>query len=376
MSIKTYALCFVWFYSVLSSKNFTYLINTQLGLAMKITKAPFVLSGISVAILLASCGGGGSSSTDTTTATTASTTSVVSGTVPGTLIEAFCADGTYYHVNSTDDGTSQHPFSISLPNNVDCRLVMTTNEDDPATRVITSIQINSGLVTSGLINMSEDFELGYVPLSLTRTGVDADGDGVADAPLALPLTLPDGVVVRDVSYDSLDKDGDDIPDVYNDEDDDGEINSEDSDYVRVGDTDGDGIDDIYDLDDDNDGLNDEADSDDDNDGTPDSEDSDHDDDNETSSTTVYTPVSEYTLTTGRLLASQCAQCHGTNGSSTNSWDSIAGESASELIEEMKEIQAGEEDLIMQAQAHGYSDAEIEALAAWLATQASSDNDDD
>jgi len=351
---------------------------------MKIIKAPFVLSGISMAILLASCGGGGSS-TDSALATTTSTTSVVSGTVPGTLIEAFCADGTYYHVNSTNDGTSQHPFSISLPNNVDCRLVMTTNEDDIANRVITAIQINSGLVTSGLINMSQNLELGYVPLSLTRVGVDSDGDGVADVPLALPLTLPDGVVVRDVTYDPLDKDGDDIPDLYNDDDNDGSFNSEDADDDNDGtddvdevdnhDSDGDGIDDIYDRDDDNDGLSDDRDDDDDNDGTPDSEDSDHDDDNETGSTTVYTPVSEYTLTTGRLLASQCAQCHGTNGHSTTSWDSIAGESARELIEEMKEIQAGDEDLIMQAQAHGYSDAEIEALAAWLATQPSSDNDD-
>lgn len=353
---------------------------------MTIKQAPFVLSGITMAILLASCGGGGSSDA-TTSLTTSSTTSVVSGTVPGTLIEAFCADGTYYHVNSTSDGTSEHPFSISLPNNVNCRLVMTTNEDNTANRVITAIQINSGSVTSGLINMSEDFNLGYVPLSLTRAGVDLDDDGVADSPLQVPLTLPDGVVLLDVSSDSLDKDGDDIPDLYNDDDNDGQFNSEDADDDNDGtndvdevdnhDSDGDGIDDMYDRDDDNDGTNDDVDSDDDGDGISDDDDDDHNDDYDSSVDTVYTPVTDYAVTAGRLLASQCAQCHGTNGSSTNSWDSISGESASELIEEMLEFTSGQEDEpIMEAQAHGYTDAEIQALASWLATQSSSDNDDD
>ena len=330
---------------------------------MKPKNIPFMLSGLSIAILLASCGGGGGSDATTSLTTSATTSSVVSGTVPGTLIEAFCADGTYYKVNSTDDGTTEHPFSLALPNNVDCRLVMTTHEDDLANRVITSIQINSGLVTSGLMNMSEDFDLGYIPLAMSRDGVDLDDDGVADSPLEVPLTLPDGVVLRDVSTDSLDDDGDDIPDAY------------DSDYNSTEDGDGDGIDDIYDRDDDNDGSNDDVDSDDDGDGIPDSEDSDHDDYYESGSTTVYTPVDDYTVTGGRLLASQCAQCHGTNGSSTNSWDSIAGESAAELVSEMLEIQRGEEDPIMQAQAHGYTADEIAALAAWLATQSSSDNDD-
>ncbi|BCN94189.1 hypothetical protein THMIRHAM_19740 [Thiomicrorhabdus immobilis] len=329
---------------------------------MKLYKAPFILSSLTMAVLLASCGGGGSDST--TTAATSTTTSVVSGTVPGTLIEAFCADGTYYHVNSTDNGTTKHPFTLSIPSNVDCRLVMTTNEDDIANRVITSIQINSGSVVSGLINMSEDFDLGYIDLALNRADIDdANNDGIKDTPLEVPLTLPDGVVLRDVSSDSLDDDGDDIPDAY------------DSDYSSTEDSDGDGIDDIYDRDDDNDGSNDDVDSDDDGDGIPDSEDPDHDDSYESGTTTVYTPVAEYTVTSGRLLASQCAQCHGTNGSSTNSWDSIAGESAAELVSEMLEIKAGEEDLIMQAQAHGYTDSEIQALASWLATQPSSDNDD-
>ncbi|MEA1988770.1 MAG: hypothetical protein U9N57_06145 [Pseudomonadota bacterium] len=132
---------------------------------------------------------------------------------------------------------------------------------------------------------------------------------------------------------------------------------------------------MYDRDDDNDGLNDDVDSDDDGDGISDDDDDDHYDDYDSGVDSVYTPVTDYSVTAGRLLASQCAQCHGTNGSSTNSWDSIAGESAAELVSEMLDIQAGEEDLIMQAQAHGYTLAEIEALASWLATQTSSENEE-
>ena len=322
---------------------------------MLVRKSIFILSGVTSAVLLASCGGGGSSSdTATDTTVSSSTTSTVSGTVPGTLIEAFCADGSYHHVNSTDNGTDEHPFSIDLPNNIDCHLVMTTHEDDVPTRVISPIQINSGLVTSGLINLSSDFALGYIDLPMSRDTVDVDDDGVIDTPFTLSLSLPDGVVLRSVNYDPLDVDGDGIPDAYDDDDDDGIFNSEDEDYHADEDGDGDGIDDLYDRDDDNDGVDDE----------------------DSSSITDYTPVTNYSVTTGRLLASQCAQCHGTNGSSTNSWDSIAGESASELVEEMLEIQDGEEDLIMQAQAHGYILSEIEALSAWLATQPESEEDDD
>lgn len=352
-----------------------------------VNKRPmFMLSGISLSILLASCGGGGSSTT-TDSQVEQSSMSTVSGTVPGTLIEAFCSDGTYYATNSTDDGSDQHPFSLQVPNNVDCRLVMTTNEDDDLNRVITAIQMSSAGVVSGLFNLSSDFSLGYVPLELDPSAIiDANGDHVVDSPLTLSLTLPDGVVIRDVSYDPLDDDGDDIPDAYEDDDGDGEFNREDDDDDNDGtpdseeddynDSDGDGIDDIYDHDDDNDGSNDDVDSDDDNDGIHDDDDDDHYDENETDSNSVYTPVNSYTVTYGRLIASQCAQCHGTNGHSVNQWDGLAGESAAEMIAEMQEIQAGEEDPIMQAQAHRYTDAEIEAIAAWFATQSSSDSDDD
>ena len=267
---------------------------------------------------------------------------------------------------------------------------MTTNEYDIANRVITPIRIESNGAVSSFVNTSVAFDLGYVPLELDPANiVDTNGDGVVDEPLVIsPEELPDGTNVVQLSQNTLDSDDDGIPDVYEDDDDDGEFNREDNDddgdsildvdEIDDNDRDDDGVDDRYDSDDDNDGVKDDDDEDDDNDDVRDSEDDDYDDDNDTSSNTStnYTPVSAYTVTNGRLLAAQCAMCHGTNGNSTNGWDSIAGESAREIIEEMDEFKSGgEDDPIMEAQAHGYSDAEIEALAAWLATQPSSEGED-
>lgn len=69
----------------------------------------------------------------------------------------------------------------------------------------------------------------------------------------------------------------------------------------------------------------------------------------------------YTANAGRLLGSQCAQCHGTNGVSSTEWDSIAGED--ELESEMFE----DDEPIMSAQAHGYTSEEIILIENWLIT---------
>ncbi|NPA50331.1 MAG: hypothetical protein GXO02_01725 [Epsilonproteobacteria bacterium] len=77
-------------------------------------------------------------------------------------------------------------------------------------------------------------------------------------------------------------------------------------------------------------------------------------------TTASTPPSpiEFTPNDGRLLASNCYGCHGTNGVSITDWDSIAGED--NLHEEMFES-----DGIMLAQAKGYSDEEIAKMEEFL-----------
>lgn len=71
---------------------------------------------------------------------------------------------------------------------------------------------------------------------------------------------------------------------------------------------------------------------------------------------------------GRLLASNCFQCHGTNGKGPG-FDRIAGKSASELYGELKEFQSGKEgNGIMARHAMGFTDAQLHSLAQWLSTQ--------
>lgn len=71
---------------------------------------------------------------------------------------------------------------------------------------------------------------------------------------------------------------------------------------------------------------------------------------------------------GRLLASNCFQCHGTNGRGPG-FDELAGKSASELYKDLKEFQTGEEgDGLMAAHARGYTDAQLQAIARFLSRQ--------
>ncbi len=194
------------------------------------------LIAISVlAILQAACGGGGGSSG------TSQPTAVLSGTVPGTLIEAFGDNGSYYAVNSTDNGTSRHPFTLQLPAGVGFRLVMTTNEGTPQ-EVVTPLGFrdpSNRLRTRLVLGANDQVDLGHVPLYMSRNEAaaqDLNGDGVLDAPLALddmgannPLLYSDadndGVDDWDDSdhggyaygagvRDPQDQDGDGIPNRY------------------------------------------------------------------------------------------------------------------------------------------------------------------
>lgn len=71
---------------------------------------------------------------------------------------------------------------------------------------------------------------------------------------------------------------------------------------------------------------------------------------------------------GRLLASNCFQCHGTNGKGPG-FDKIAGESPDEIYKKLREFQSGKEgNEIMARHAMGYSDSQMRALSAWLSTQ--------
>lgn len=84
-----------------------------------------------------------------------------------------------------------------------------------------------------------------------------------------------------------------------------------------------------------------------------------------------------TPSAGRLLASQCAQCHGPDGVSYTDIDGLLEES-DEIAEEFREYQYEEND-IMHFQALGYTAQEVQSIAAWfsgLSTAGYSDRDDD
>lgn len=68
---------------------------------------------------------------------------------------------------------------------------------------------------------------------------------------------------------------------------------------------------------------------------------------------------------GRLLASNCYQCHGTNGS--GGVEKLAGKSASKIYQELKKMQQKTTPKMMDMHARGYTDAEINQLANYLAT---------
>lgn len=69
---------------------------------------------------------------------------------------------------------------------------------------------------------------------------------------------------------------------------------------------------------------------------------------------------------GQLLASQCAQCHGTNGNGPG-FDEIAGKSAGDLYGDLREMKARPVESIMDRQARGYTDAQLRLISEYLST---------
>ena len=70
--------------------------------------------------------------------------------------------------------------------------------------------------------------------------------------------------------------------------------------------------------------------------------------------------------TGRLLASNCYQCHGTNAG--GGFERLSKMSTTEIVSELKEMRTkAQTNDIMTAHALGYTDAQIQALAAYIDT---------
>jgi len=67
----------------------------------------------------------------------------------------------------------------------------------------------------------------------------------------------------------------------------------------------------------------------------------------------------------RLLASQCAQCHGTDGRAVGEIDSLAGKSFSGLFGDTREMKDKDPNDIMHRQARGYSDDQLRRIAEYF-----------
>ena len=204
----------------------------------RIRQLSFLLS----TALLTACGGGGGG-TDTPSATTVDT-ATVSGTVPGTRIEAFGDSGAYYVTHSSANGTGRHPFTLTVPAGMGIRLVMTTNEGT-VQEVMSPIGFRDNTTrmhTRMMLGPGDHVDLGHIALAMSRSeaagDVDGDGDiddidndGMLDSPFMLddarsPLASIDadrdgindfddpdhgGYLYRATDKDPIDHDGDGVP---------------------------------------------------------------------------------------------------------------------------------------------------------------------
>ena len=72
---------------------------------------------------------------------------------------------------------------------------------------------------------------------------------------------------------------------------------------------------------------------------------------------------------GRDLAAACANCHGTNGVSLQGMPSLAGQPRTYLVQQMQDFKTGKRAAtVMHQLAKGYTEEQIEALAAYFSAQ--------
>jgi sulfide dehydrogenase cytochrome subunit len=72
---------------------------------------------------------------------------------------------------------------------------------------------------------------------------------------------------------------------------------------------------------------------------------------------------------GRNRAAACANCHGTNGASIQGMPNLAGRERAYLVQQMQDFKTGKRPAtIMHQLAKGYTDEQIDALAAYFSAQ--------
>lgn len=84
---------------------------------------------------------------------------------------------------------------------------------------------------------------------------------------------------------------------------------------------------------------------------------------------VAAPLAASAQDAGSRLAASCAMCHGTAGHSVGGNEPLAGMPADELVRKFKEFRSGARAATAMHQiAKGYTDSEIEQIAAYFAAQ--------
>jgi len=80
-------------------------------------------------------------------------------------------------------------------------------------------------------------------------------------------------------------------------------------------------------------------------------------------------------TIDRLIASQCAQCHGTNGNATGDIDRLAGKETGDLYDKLIDM-IGEDrpEDVMDHQALGYTNEQLYRIARYYSTLPESSGD--
>src|SRR5262245_22402624 len=72
---------------------------------------------------------------------------------------------------------------------------------------------------------------------------------------------------------------------------------------------------------------------------------------------------------GRSLAATCAKCHGANGVSVGEVASLGGRPKDDVVRKMQDFKAGRlQGTVMPQLAKGFTDEQIDVVAAWFAAQ--------
>lgn len=72
---------------------------------------------------------------------------------------------------------------------------------------------------------------------------------------------------------------------------------------------------------------------------------------------------------GRNLAATCAGCHNITGSAVSGMPSVAGQSKDALLRKLKDYKTGKQPAtVMHQLAKGYTDGQLELIAAYYAAQ--------